>query len=326
VNDYFEEDGSDFLLTDQEAMKTWKNMTTYLLYLLLMVVVIVTAAHGIMVVLHVSSESFSAGSGLFGAFLNVIRISFPVTVELAAIVAGLGFIASYWRGSQKTIAFGIELTWLIFAAANMITMFAIERGLTLESWQVNWIGYGLPVAALVAGSLTYMLKRSDPDHKRRDEAASAKEKAAMLRFTARREVALSPQMRAIERQKAWVDHVNFLRMSGYSDEQVRFIMADTPELLVDGDADGVPDLLEGTRPQRRRAAPPRKKSLWERLTQRGDDDEEPVVIPGQPAGNLDIATEVIGADESVPQPHYQRQPRTQAVPRNGQNGQGADFP
>ncbi|MCB8987553.1 MAG: hypothetical protein H6661_07380 [Ardenticatenaceae bacterium] len=49
MNDYFEEDGSDFLLTDQEAMKTWKNMTTYLLYLLLMVVVIVTAAHGIMV-------------------------------------------------------------------------------------------------------------------------------------------------------------------------------------------------------------------------------------------------------------------------------------
>lgn len=325
MNDYFDEDGMDFLLTDQEAKKGWKSTTTFLLYGLLFLVVVVTAAHGIMVVLHVSSDTFSAGSGLFGAFLNMIRISFPVTVELAAIVAGLGFIASYWRAGQKKVALGIEVTWLIFAAANMITMFAIERGLPLEPWQMNWVGYGLPIAALVAGSLTYMLKRSDPDHKRRDEAAAAQEKAAMLRFTARRDVALSPQMRAIERQKAWIDHVQHLRMSGYSEEQIRYILADTPELLTDGDSDGTPDLLEGaSSPRRRHTAPPRK-SFWERLINRDQDADEPVVIPGEPsASNMDITTEAIEEQPPAPRPRYQRQPVTGSAPRNG-NGQGADF-
>jgi len=325
VNDYLDDDGMDFLLTDQEAKRGWKSTTTFLLYGLLFLVVVVTAAHGIMVVLHVSSDTFSAGSGLFGAFLNMIRISFPVTVELAAIVAGLGFIASYWRAGQKRVALGIEVTWLIFAAANMITMFAIERGLPLESWQVNWVGYGLPIAALVAGSLTYMLKRTDPDHKRQDEAATAKEKAAMLRFTARRDVALSPQMRAIERQKAWIDHVQYLRMSGYSEEQIRYILADTPELLTDGDADGTPDLLEGASPLRRRTAPPRK-SIWDRLTNRGQEADEPVVIPGEPsASNMDITTQAIEEQPPAPRPRYQRQQPTGAAPRNGQNGHGADF-
>lgn len=325
MDDYFDNDDNDFLLTDRERKTGWKSMTTGLLYLLLMLVVVVTAAHGIMVVLHVSSDTFSAGSGLFGAFLNVIRISFPVTVELAAIVAALGFIASYWRAGQKRIAFGIELVWLIFAGANMITMFAIERGLPLESWQKNWIGYGLPISALIAGSLTYALKRYDPDHKRTDEAAVAREKSTMLRFAARRDVALSPQMRQIERQKAWIDHVRYLRTSGYSEDQIRFMMADTPELLIDGDADGIPDLLEGAAPQprRRQAAPPRQQSWRSRLRNMvvGDDgDNYPVVIPGQSGDDLDITTEQL--DDETPRPRYQRRPRQSAAPRNGQ---GEDF-
>ncbi|MBK8988989.1 MAG: hypothetical protein IPM39_23445 [Chloroflexi bacterium] len=326
MDDYFEDEDTDFLLTGSENKKTLKGFTMFFLYLLLALVVIVTAAHGIMVVLHVSEE-FTFGSGLFGAFLNLIRISFPITVEMAAVVAGMGFIAAYWRAGQKTVALSIELVWLLFAAANMITMFSIERGLPLEKWQLNWIGYGLPLAALAAGSLTYMLKRTDPDHKRSNEKATAKEKTDMLRFNARLAVSLSPQMRMIEKQKAWVDHIRYLRNAGYSQDQITYMLQGVPELMFDGDADGVPDLLEeGDAPQRRtrRAAPPPSASWWSRFKrwQPGarPDEQQPVVIPGE----MDITTEPIG-EEEAPRPRYQVQPRTGAAPRTRQNGQVEDF-
>ena len=241
-NGFFNENENDFLLTDQESKKAWKTVTTALLYFLLIIVVIVTAAHGIMVVLY--STDYTTGEGLTGAFLNLVRISFPVTVELAAIVAGLGFISSSWRKGQKGVAFGIEMTWIIFAAANMITMFRIERGLPLESWQQNWISYGLPLSALVAGSLVYMLKRTDPDHKRADETAAAVEKDKMIKFSAWRDVSLSDEKRAIEKQKAWVDYVRVLKTRGYTDSQIRFMMQGVPQLMLDEDGDGTIDLLE----------------------------------------------------------------------------------
>lgn len=242
-NKFFNED-NDFLLTDQESKKAWKMATTALLYLLLIIVVIVTGAHGIMVVMHTTNDAYSVGGGLTAAFLNVVRISFPVTVELAAVVAALGFISSSWRKSQKWVAGGIEITWLIFAAANMIVMFRIERGIPLEAWQENWISYGLPLSALIAGSLTYLLKRADPDHKRADEAASAAEKKTMLIFSAQRDVALSDESRAIEKQRAWVDYVRALKTRGYTDTQIRFMMQGVPELSLDADGDGQLDLLE----------------------------------------------------------------------------------
>ena len=243
-SEFSNETENDFLLTDKESKEGWKTITTMLLYLLLAIVVIVTAAHGIMVVMYSTSDSYTAGTGLTGVFLNMVRISFPVTVELAAVVAGLGFISSSWRKSQKWVAFGIEITWLVFAAANMITMFRIERGLPLESWQQNWISYGLPLSALIAGSLVYMLKRTDPDHKRKDEATAARESEKMMKFAVHRDVALSPQKRAIEKQKAWIDYINDLKTRCYTQAQIRFMMQSVPQLMFDDDRDGTPDLLE----------------------------------------------------------------------------------
>lgn len=293
-NDDFQyDDSKDFFLIEAESKKLWKSTTVGLLYSLLFLIVVITAAHGIMVVLHVSSE-FDSGGGLFGAFLDAIRISFPITVEIAAIVAGLGFIASYWRGRQKHVALGIELVWLIFAAANMITMFSIERGAPLENWQRIWIGYGLPISALVAGSLVYMLKRTDPDHNRADESAAAQEKMAMMRFTARRNVALSPQMAAIERQKAWVDHVNMLRMSGYTENQIRFMMADVPDLLIDADGDGNLDLLEEARPPRRQA---KKKGIGEQLRERFGKKES---APGDAIPGTAVPVPTASAEQPAP--------------------------
>lgn len=315
-------DDADFLLTDQENKRLWKSTTVGLLYGLLGLVVLITAAHGIMVVLHVSGE-FDSGGGLFGAFLDAIRISFPITVEIAAIVAALGFIASYWRGRQKHVALGIELVWLLFAAANMITMFSIERGMELENWQRIWIGYGLPISALVSGSLVYMLKRTDPDHKRSDEVTAAHEQLQMTRFTARRNVALSPQMKAIERQKAWVDHVNMLRMQGYTETQIRFMMADVPELLFDNNGDGNLDLLEEAPPPRRK---PKKQSFGDRIRERFSGDKQDAAPDGAIPGTAVPVTASHPTPQTQPQARPGEPPMTPSAPSRpfGLDAEGGD--
>lgn len=234
----------DFLLVSAERISGMRTATTIGLYLLLLIVVVVTGAHGIMLTTS-ESTAYDASGGLFAAVLNMVRISFPVTVEIAAIVAGLGFITSQWRKGQKAVGSGIEVVWFLFAAANMITMFRIERGLPMEPWQEGWVNYGLPLSALVAGVLVYSLKRTDPDHRRAAERTAAIEKGRSLQFAAKREVALSPQMRQIEKQRQWQDFVNQLRLSGrYTEDQIQFILKDTPELMVDKNHDGIVDLLQ----------------------------------------------------------------------------------
>jgi hypothetical protein len=239
------DDNVDFRLTNEEGKKNIKRLAMVGLYSLLAAVVIVTGAHAIMLVLSQAPSAVGAENGLLTAFLNVIRVAFPVVVEGAAVVAALGFIGAKWRKGQKAAAFGIELVWVVFAAANMITFFRVERGLPLESWQVNWVNYGLPLSALIAGILTYSLTRTDPDLRRRDEETAAEEKIVMIQFAARRDVAISPQRQAIEKQRAWIDFIKLLQSKGYSQTQIRFMLQGVPELLVDSDKDGNIDLLEG---------------------------------------------------------------------------------
>lgn len=238
------DDSVDFRLTDEEGKKNIKRFAMVGLYALLAVVVVVTGAHAIMLVMAQAPAAIGAENTLLAKFLNGIRITFPIVVEAAAVVAGLGFIGAKWRKGQKTAAFMIELVWVIFAAANMITFFRIERGLALETWQVSWVDYGLPLSALVAGVLTYALTRTDPDLKRKDEETAAEEKIKSIKFSSRRDVAISAQRMAIEKQRAWIDFIKDLQTKGYSEQQIRFMVQGVPELLVDGDGDGRMDLLE----------------------------------------------------------------------------------
>jgi hypothetical protein len=250
------DDNVDFRLTDEESKKNIKRFAMAGLYGLLSIVVIVTGAHAIMLVMAQAPAAMGAENSLLAKFLNAIRIAFPIVVEAAAVVAGLGFIGAKWRKGQKTAAFGIELTWVLFAAANMITFFRIERGLPLETWQVSWVDYGLPLSALIAGILTYSLTRTDPDLKRKDEETAAEEKIKMIQFASRRDVAISAQRQAIEKQRAWIDFIKMLETKGYSQQQIRFMLQGVPELLIDADFDGQLDLLEsGESPQPTRAVP-----------------------------------------------------------------------
>ncbi len=248
MNDFDNDDLYE--LSDAEGKRNARGLVNILLYLVLAAVVMITGAHAVMLVLaQTAAYSFAGESSMITAVLTAIRVAFPLIVEAAAVVAGIGFIQARWRGGQKTIGLGIELVWLLFAAANMITFFAVERGQTLQNWQVFWIQYGLPLSALIAGSLTYTLMRVDPAHKRDQERAATSERVDAMKFRFFQKARLSPAMLNIERQRAYLMVIEELRRQGYTEGQIRFMMSHTPDLLADGDENGTPDVLE--------AAPPR---------------------------------------------------------------------
>lgn len=232
-------------LTDAEASRNRRGAVTWLLYMVLTAVILITGAHAVMLVLsQTAAYSFGDGSNLITTLLTAIRVAFPLIVELSAVVAGVGFITARWHGPQKYVGLAIELVWLTFAAANMMTFFAVERGADLQPWQVAWVQYGLPLSALVAGSLTYILLRVDPAHRRDEERAATAERVDAMKFKFRQKALLSPALLNIERQRAFMQVIEQLRRDGYTDAQIRFMIQHTPELMADGDENGTPDALE----------------------------------------------------------------------------------
>lgn len=242
MNDF---DENLYELSDAEGKRNAQGVISKLLYLVLAAVVLITGAHAVMLVLAQTAAYAIAGeSSMITAVLTAIRVAFPLLVEAAAVVAGIGFIQARWRGPQKAVGLGIELIWLLFAAANMITFFAVERGQTLQNWQMYWIQYGLPMSALVAGSLTYALLRVDPAHRRDQERAATAERVDAMKFRFFQKARLSPAMLNIERQRAYMQVIEELRRDGYTEAQIHFMIRHTPELLADGDENGRPDVLD----------------------------------------------------------------------------------
>lgn len=227
-------------LSNAEGKRNAQSLINLLLYIVLAAVVLITGAHAVMLVLsQTAAYSFGDESSMITTLLTGIRVAFPLLVEAAAVVAGIGFLKARWRGAQMFIGLGIELVWLLFAAINMITFFAVERGEALQNWQVTWVQYGLPLSALIAGALTYVLMRFDPAHKREKERTSTAEYVDAMRFKFRQRAKLSPAMRSIERQRAYMEIVEELRRDGYTEGQIRFMMDHTPALLSDGDETAV---------------------------------------------------------------------------------------
>jgi len=236
-------------LSDQEGKRNAQGLISSLLYLVLAAVVIITGAHAVMLVLsQTGSYTFAGQTSMITTLLTAIRVAFPLLVEAAAVVAGIGFIKARWRGPQKVVGLGIELVWVLFAALNMITFFAVERGAALQNWQVIWVQYGLPLSALIAGALTYTLLRVDPSHKRDQERAATAERVDAMKFRFFQKARLSPAMLNIEKQRAFMQVIEDLRRQGYTEHQIRFMIQHTPELLQDGDENGQPDVLEAGRP------------------------------------------------------------------------------
>lgn len=249
MNDF--ENDDLYELSDAEGKRNARSLVNVLLYLVLAAVVVITGAHAVMLVLsQTAAYTFAGESSMVTTVLTAIRVAFPLLVEAAAVVAGIGFIQSRWRGGQKSIGLGIELVWLLFAAVNMITFFAVERGAALQGWQTMWVQYGLPLSALIAGALTYTLLRVDPAHKRDGERAATAERVDAMKFRFFQKARLSPAMLNIEKQRAFMMVIDDLRRQGYTESQIRFMIQHTPELMADGDENGTPDVMQlGNAPQ-----------------------------------------------------------------------------
>lgn len=224
-----DKDTEDYPLSAAEDARSATDTVTRLLYLVLGAVVVITAAHAILLVIN-TTGSYEANGGLFGMVLNVIRVAFPVVVELAAVAVCLGFVRSKWRGGQRSIGSSIETAWLLFAAANMITFFALERGEVLAGWQLSWVRYGLPLSALIVSSMTYRMLKADPDHKRDNEVALATERRRNARFNARQGVMMSDAMMTIEERKVWRETVHELAAQGYDEDEIAFMTGHIPSL------------------------------------------------------------------------------------------------
>lgn len=222
----------DYPLSAEEDTTGAVKSIGYLLYAVLGSVVVITAAHAILLVVN-TTRAFTAASadeGLFYVILNVIRVAFPIVVEIAAVAVGLGFIKSQWRGGQRGLGTTLEIAWFLFAAANMITFFAFERGAELQGWQHAWVQWGLPLSALIVAALTYKLLKADPNHKRANERALAAEKIRAAEENARFAVTMSDAMMTVHQRRVWRETVRDLAAQGYDDDEIAFMTAHIPSL------------------------------------------------------------------------------------------------
>ena len=229
---WFNRNKDDYPLSAEEGAAGAVKSIGFLLYLVLGSVVVITAAHAVLLVIN-TTQAFTAASaddGLFYVLLNAIRIAFPVVVEIAAVAVGLGFIKSQWRGGQQGLGTILEVAWFMFAAANMITFFAFERGAELQGWQHAWVQWGLPLSALIVAALTYRLLKEDPKHKRANERALAAEKITAAEERARFAVTMSDAMMTVHQRRVWRETVHDLAAKGYDADESAFMTAHIPTL------------------------------------------------------------------------------------------------
>lgn len=172
-----------------------------------------------------------------------------VLVEGLALVTAVLLMTHKLRAAQKAWAFLLEATWVLFAAANLITSFGIDHNAALPSWANLWVLYGLPVSALIVGIEYYIaVIRVDPDANREDDTKELEEKFRKIQHEAEVEVLNSDQMKVVIRQMKWLTMPGKIgQMLHLSQEQIQYVMKHAPKLY-DGDNDGVGDIMEGNRP------------------------------------------------------------------------------
>lgn len=222
----------DYPLEAEQSAKSRARGVKWLLYLSLLAVVLTTAAHAILLVMS-STDSFTLAAengGLFYMILAVLRVGWPVIIEIVAVAVGVGFLVGLWRGGQEGTGSAIEIMWFLFAAANMVTFFAIERGETLQGWQKAWVTYGLPISALLVAAMTYQLLKNDPAFKRRKEASIGEQKIKAAEHNARMAVKLSPAMRTVHARKVWREEVKNLESEGYTPEEIAHVAGHIPDM------------------------------------------------------------------------------------------------
>lgn len=236
------------------------------LWLTLLALLVVTSVHAVTLV--TGEAAIARAPGVVGWIFYGARVAFPVIVELCAVVVALGFTGRAWTGWQVWVGLAVEIVWLVFAALNMLTAFAVERGAVLAGWQTSWVAVGIPLSALVAGTLTYILKRVDPAELRALANAAASYFEDEMAFGITNAIKTGPQAQRVIEQRAWLDYIASLKLQGYSPTQIQFMLSHVPALSADADGNGRSDLLDAVSTPAPAPAPGRTF---------------PVDLPGDPA-------------------------------------------
>lgn len=222
---------SKYPISDAQAKERMSRNLQTLAYCVIAGLAIITGFHAVMIVLsETAAFTFHGQTGLVLMVMTAARLGFPLLVEAAAVIHVVGAVNGAWKGDQKTWGGFIDLVWLLFAAANMITFFAIERGVALDGWQVAWLQYGLPLSGIIAGVLVTRMILSDPSHQRAEEEAAAEEQRVGTEHLARSQVENSHAMYAVQVRRAWRDYVHQLEAQGYDEDEINFMLANVPEL------------------------------------------------------------------------------------------------
>lgn len=208
-------------------------------WVLLLLLAVVTAVHAVSITMAYTHLN-PAGGNLFA----IVRIGGVVLVEFFAVTTAILLMTHQLRARQKPAAMAVEVVWMIFAAVNLVSSFAIEHGGELPQFVNGWVAYGLPVSALVMGVLFYMTLRLDPDAARSDDEAELREHFARIRHGAKLEVMASPQMKSVIRQAEWMTLPGIVgRQLNLSERQIAHLVRQAPELL-DLNGNGIADIHE----------------------------------------------------------------------------------
>lgn len=214
-------------LGTEAAQSTVGKAAVWLGWLLLAVLTIVTAVHAITLVEYQTSLR-PTGANIFDA----IRVGGVVLVELFAATTAVLLVSHQLRAGQKPAALVIEGTWVLFAAMNLFSSFAVEHGRELPQLVGMWLAYGLPISALLIGIEFYIMVRLNPDTRRADEERELSELLVEQQHRASVEVLTSPQMAAVMRQAAWQRLPQVIgQQYALSDEQIAALVHQAPKLL-----------------------------------------------------------------------------------------------
>lgn len=236
---FYDSEDTGIDLSGDASRNTIARGASWLGWALLILLAIVTAVHAISITLHHTSLNPESGD-----VFTIIRVSGVVLVELFAVAAAVLLATHKLRAKQKPMALVLELTWVLFAAVNLISSFAIEHGGELPAFVSTWVTYGLPISALIVGVEFYVILRLDPNAARADDNAELREKFLKLQHDANLEVLASQQMKAVIRQAAWQKLPAIIgERMGLSDLQVGALTSQAPKLL-DLNLNGVPDIHE----------------------------------------------------------------------------------
>lgn len=182
------------------SVSTWGKLAKLIGWLALLALCLVTAAHGISITL-----AWTGLDPIGGGAIAILAILGVALVEIFSALTAVLFAAHVLRDAQKPVGMMIEGLWVLFAALNLISSFAIKHGEAIPQFVGYWVSWGLPISGLISGVLFYFaVYRLDPKARRAEAEAEAAEKLDDLNHQAEMEVLESEAVTLIVRQATWL--------------------------------------------------------------------------------------------------------------------------